>query len=176
MKDRRWGALGSLVVVLLVLGVAGWLALRFRSADARSGHDAGAAGHPIIELDRLSARQERGRDGSWLSVFMRLRIDTDEGLPCFVFVVARDDHSSAKAWAIWPPQPPGASITASGHFHGATPTSGHAMTLSTNWQRITATLPDPAICVPFDRIVVYIVGEEGSVLLSRPLNVSAPSS
>ena len=172
MRNRGWSTLGTLAVVLLVLAGAGWLVLSPRSPARSLLGDAptGRSGHPTIELDRFSARHERGADSSRLNVFMRMRTDTDEGLPCFVFVVAHN-RSNSKNWAIWPPQPPGLSVTASGHFHGATPTAGHSMTLSTSWQRITALLPEPATGGALDLVVVYIVGPEGSVLLSRPYAV-----
>ncbi len=174
MKKRRWSAAGKLALVPLVLVVATWLAVRPPNFPTSLGETAPLSKSetgPTIELDRFSTRRERSADGNRLSVYMRLRTNADQGLPCFLFMVARNDHSTPKVWGIWPPQPPGPSVTASGHFHGATPTSGHPMTLSTSWQRITATFPDPVEGGPFDLIVVYIVGEGGGVLLSRPFRI-----
>lgn len=175
MTERRWSTLGTVVVLLLVLAGGAWLVWSPDSPFRSLANDSPAGNsnqHPTIELDRFSARDERSTDGNRLNVFMRMRINTEQGLPCFVFVVARD-RSNSKNWAIWPPQKPGLSVTASGHFHGGTPTAGQAMTLTTSWQRITAILPDPDTGDPFDLVVVYIVSPTGSILLSRPYAVGS---
>ncbi len=133
--------------------------------DARHGLRAAR-----VEFDRFSARRERSEDGERLSVSLRLRAGTEPELPCFAFVVARNDRATPRIWAIWPPQPAGPVITAGGNFHGATPTAGHPLTLTETWQRLTATVPHPATGA-FDTVVVYVVGIDGKILLSRPFRV-----
>jgi hypothetical protein len=124
--------------------------------------------HQAIDFDRFSARRERSAEGDRLSVSLRLRTSMNVSLPCYVFLVARNDQTSPKRWAIWPPQPPGPAITAGGHFHGATPRSGYAVTLSDQWERINATVPQPNGSNPFDIVIVYVVDADGRILLSRP--------
>ena len=135
-------------------------AARVAPADRRAGAGAGPAplgvrrrragrssasssAHEAIAFDRFSARRERSAEGDRLSVSLRLRTTMNVSLPCYVFLVARNDQVTPKQWAIWPPQPPGPAITAGGHFHGATPTTGFAVTLSDQWERINATVPQP---------------------------------
>jgi hypothetical protein len=74
-------------------------------------------------------------------------------------------------WAIWPPQGPGPAISASGHFHGATPTAGYAVVLSDQWEHIDATMPQPTGSVQFDIVVVYVVDADGRILLTRPFRI-----
>jgi hypothetical protein len=123
-----------------------------------------------IEFDRFSARHERNDTESRLSVSLRLRNTGVEPETCYVFVVARNDRVTPKLWAIWPPQEPGASITAGGHFHGATPATGHAVVLADDWLRVTATMAETKTSA-FDTVVVYVVGEDGRILLTRPFHV-----
>ena len=127
--------------------------------------------HEAIELDRFSARRERSAEGDRLSVSLRLRTSMSVSLPCYVFLVARNDQATPKQWAIWPPQPPGPAITAGGHFHGATPRTGHAVTLSDQWERIDATVQHPTGGVEFDTVEIYLVDGDGRILLARPFKV-----
>lgn len=125
---------------------------------------------PAVEFDRFSARHERSETEERLSVSLRLRNTSGTARTCFVFVVARNDQSTPKTWAIWPPQSPGPAITAGGHFHGATPSAGSAIVLGTDWQRVTATVPESSTR-SFDTVIVYVVGEDGRLLFSRPFRV-----
>jgi hypothetical protein len=127
--------------------------------------------HEAIEFDRFSARRERSAEGDRLSVSLRVRTTQSVSLPCYVFLVARNDQATPKLWGIWPPQPPGPAITASGHFHGATPTSGYSLTLSDRWERINATIPQSSDGSTFDTVVVYVVDPDGRILLTRPFRV-----
>jgi hypothetical protein len=127
--------------------------------------------HEAIEFDHFSARREHSTEGDRLSVFLRVRTTQSVSLPCYIFLVARNDQATPKLWGIWPPQPPGPAITASGHFHGATPTSGYSLTLSDQWQRVSATIPDPGSGAMFDTVVAYVVDPDGRILLSRPFRV-----
>ncbi|MGH7788285.1 MAG: hypothetical protein ACRERC_15550 [Candidatus Binatia bacterium] len=161
----------ALLLLALLIGLA--VAVFFRRSmiedvppptrQARLQHDA-------VLFDRFSARRERTEAGDTLSVSLRLRTSASVSLPSYVFVVARNDQVTPKLWAIWPPQEPGAAITASGHFHGATPTSGYAVTLTDTWERVTATIPHPAR-ETFDTVAVYVVDPDGRILLSRPFRL-----
>lgn len=124
----------------------------------------------LIEFDRFSARWERDQLGERLSVSLRLRTNQTEGLPCFVFVVARNDSVTPRLWSIWPAQPPGPAISVGGHFHGGAPDKGYPVALERGWTRITATMPETTTTL-FDTVVVYVVSEQGRVLLSRPFRV-----
>jgi hypothetical protein len=127
--------------------------------------------HEAIEFDRFSARRERSAEGDRLSVSLRLRTTMNVSLPCYVFLVARNQQVTPKQWAIWPAQPPGPAITAGGHFHGATPRTGFAVTLSDQWERINATVPQPNATTPYEMVIVYVVDADGRILLSRPFRV-----
>jgi hypothetical protein len=167
-RRDRFAAL-LLLVLIAALGIA--LLLRrsiFEDVDrpaqrARAQHDA-------IQFDRFSARLENSPEGARLSVSLRLRTSQSVSLPCFVFVVARNDQTTPKLWAIWPPQPAGPAITAGGHFYGASPATGYSMTLSDQWERINATVPQPTSGVGFDTVEVYVVDPDGRILLARPFH------
>jgi hypothetical protein len=169
---RRRDRLAALLLLVLIAALAVALVLRrsvFDDVD-RPVQRMGLA-HEAIGFDRFSARRERSAEGDRLSVSLRMRTTMSLSLPCYVFVVARNDQIAPKQWAIWPPQTPGPAITASGHFHGATPTTGHAVVLSDQWERIDATVPQRNGAAPFDIVVVYVVDAEGRVLLTRPFRV-----
>lgn len=124
-----------------------------------------------VLFDRFSAHRERTEEGDRLSISLRLRTSESVSLPCYVFVVARTEQTTPKLWAIWPPQAQGPAVTVGGHFLGATPTSGYAVTLSDQWERITATLPQPANAAGFDSVVLYVLDQDGSILVARPFRV-----
>jgi hypothetical protein len=166
-KETRRLLLGLLL--LLGTALAGSLSLwRWspKPATASSPRDR----HAAVEFDRFSARRERIGDGQRLSVSLRLRTNASEATKCFVFVVAHNDRTDPRRWSIWPPQPAGPSITAGGHFHGATPTTGYRVELNDDWQRITATVPEVA-AADFDTVVVYVLDQNGRILLARPFRV-----
>jgi len=167
-RDR----VAALLLLLLVGG--GLAALLVR----RAAFDAGVerADNPrqqrdAVLFDRFSARRERSDEGDRLSLSLRLRTSAAVSLPCFVFVVARNDASTTHRWAIWPAQPPGLAITASGHFHAATPAAGFAVTLSDTWERLTAVIPHPPGDATFDTVSVYVVDPGGRILLARPFRI-----
>ena len=121
-----------------------------------------------IELDRFSARLEKTNDIERLAVSVHLRATAAESLGCFVFVVARSERGARKTWAIWPPSSPGMAISAGGHFHAAHPATGHPLTLTSAWERIDAVLPLRKGQPPFDTVALYVVADNGNILLSRP--------
>jgi len=123
-----------------------------------------------VLFDRFAAGRERSDEGERLSVTLRLRTSASVSLPCFVFMVARGDQATPRVWAAWPPQAVGAAISAGGHFHGATPDAGFAVTLSDTWERVSATIPEPA-GGDFDTVIVYVVDPGGRILLARPFKV-----
>jgi hypothetical protein len=158
-------------LIAIIVAASWWLAWsRSRppstSTAAAMRPGVGAA----VEFDRFSARHERNETEERLSVSLRLRQSGGTPRRCFLFVVARNDRLAPKLWAIWPPQAPGPAITAGGHFHGATPTTGYSFLLTEDWQRVTATVPETSTR-SFDTVVVYVVGEDGRLLLSRPFRV-----
>lgn len=169
---RRRDRFAAVVLILLIVALALALILR-RSVfdDANRPVQRIELAHEAIDFDRFSARRERSAEGDRLSVSLRLRTTMNVSLPCYVFLVARNDQVAPKQWAIWPPQPPGPAITASGHFHGATPRTGFAVTLSDQWERINATVPQPTATTPFETVVIYIVDADGRILLSRPFHL-----
>ncbi|MBX3027885.1 hypothetical protein KF840_23575 [bacterium] len=166
-RDR----IAAVLLVLLITGIGGALAARRAilddgtepAPDARQQRDA-------VLFDRFAARRERSEEGERLSVSLRLRTSASVSLPCYVFVVARAEQATPRLWAAWPPEAEGAAISTGGHFHGARPDAGFALTLSDAWQRITATVPEPARA-DFDTVIVYVVDPAGRILLARPFKV-----
>jgi hypothetical protein len=168
-SERHWEATALLVLLLIAAGVFAFLAQgRLPGYEVVPVVDPALTRTAGVDFDRFSALRERTPDGEQLRVSLRLRNTSGGELPCFVFVVARNDQSTPKVWAVWPPQAPGVAVTSGGHFHGADPRAGHPMTLSGSWQRVTATLPYPASSKPYNTVSVYVVGNDGRVLLARP--------
>jgi hypothetical protein len=169
---RRRDRFAASLLLVLIAALAVTLVLR-RSVfeDAAQSLQRTRVQHEAIEADRFSARRERSAEGDRLSVSLRLRTTMSVSLPCYVFLVARNDQVTPKQWAIWPAQPPGPAITASGHFHGANPKTGYPVTLSDQWERIDATMPHPANGVAFDTVEMYVEDADGRILLTRPFKV-----
>lgn len=169
---RRRDQLAALLLLVLIaaLGIALLLRRSMFQDVAGLGRQTRLQ-HEAIEFDHFSARRERSAEGDRLSVSLRVRTTQSVSLPSYLFLVARNDQTTPKLWAIWPSQSPGPSITASGHFHGATPTSGYSLTLSDQWERVNATLPHPSGTTTFDTVDVYVVDPEGRILLARPFRV-----
>lgn len=126
--------------------------------------------HDAIEADRFSARRERSAEGDRLTVVVRLRTTMNVSLPCYVFVLARNDQVTPRIWGIWPPEA-SAAVTGGGHFNSTASTTGYPVTLSEQWERITATIPHPPGGVTFDAVELYIVDREGRIVLARPFKV-----
>jgi hypothetical protein len=124
-----------------------------------------------VDFDRFSSFWERSPDGERLHVSLRLRTSGTLELPCFVFVLARNERSTPKTWAIWPPQPPGPVVTFGGHFLGNEPSKGQPVKLTERWERITAVLPALPGSPPYDTVLVYVLGESGRILLARPFRL-----
>jgi len=169
---HRRATLG-LVLLTLVLGLLVFLAATHIPASTSLPVPTASApsATTTVLFDRFSALWERSPDGERLHVSLRLRATTAADLPCFVFVLARNDHARPKVWAVWPPQQPGPAITSGGHFHGADPTKGYAVTLTGRWERINATLPHSPGVPPYETVLVYVVGTDGKVFLSRPFRL-----
>jgi hypothetical protein len=179
----RWRAvvnsLGYSALVALVIGL-GYFTFRtineHRAGDQAAGTPAaGANGEggepsslPLVELDNFSARREKSSDSERLQVSLRLRLNASGNLGCYVFVLARNDHTTPKLWAVWPAQGTGGAITGGGHFSGTNPAGGEAVTLASGWTRISATLDHPLGKPPFDTVMVYVVSPKGEILLARP--------
>ncbi len=167
-RDR----IAALLLVVLVLVAAGAVLVRRTlleggpdpTPDPRLQRDA-------VLFDRFAASRERSDEEDRLSVSLRLRTSASVSLPCFVFVVARDEQSTPHAWAAWPKKAEGPAVSAGGHFHGATPSTGYPLTLSDTWERFTALIPEPANGGSFDTVDVYVVDPGGRILLSRPFHV-----
>lgn len=166
-RDR----IAALLLVALVLALGGLLTARRAlldeqpspAADPRLQRDA-------VLFDRFAARRERSDEGDRLGVSVRLRTSASVSLPCYVFMVARHEQATPRVWGAWPPQALGPAVSAGGHFHGATPEAGHAVTLTDTWERVTATIPQPP-AAPFDTVVIYVVDPAGRILLARPFKL-----
>ena len=167
---RRDRIAATLLVALVAVG--GGLLLARRTVldggadpvpDPRLQRDA-------VLFERFAARRERSDEEERLSVSLRLRTSASVSLPCFVFMIARNDQATPRVWAAWPPQAQGVAVSAGGHFHGAMPDAGVAVTLSDTWERVTATIPEPA-GANFDTVIVYVVDPGGRILLARPFRV-----
>ena len=171
-RHRRQRLLAGGLILVFGFGVLGILSVeRFLWPRPTAPVRRTPRQHELVEFDRFSARQERGSEGERLSVSIRLRTGLADSLECFVFVVARNDRVSPRLWSIWPPQATGPAISTGGHFHGANPASGYHLTLSEQWERVTATVPRPTGPDAFDTVVVYVLQADGRVLLARPFRV-----
>ena len=167
----RRDLVAALLLVALLAAVAGLVVARRTlldegpppAADPRQQRDA-------VLFDRFAVRRERSDEGDRLSLSLRLRTSASVSLPCFVFLVARSDQATARLFAAWPAQAQGSAVSAGGHFHGARPESGYAITLTDTWERVTATIPQPA-GAPFDVVVLYVVDPNGRILLTRPFKL-----
>jgi hypothetical protein len=171
MDVGRRDQLAAVLLALLLIGLAAAVTLPGSLSDEVSPAAPARQSQDAVQFDRFAAHRDRTAEGERLSVSLRLRTSASVSLPCFIFVVARNDHATPRRWTIWPPQAPGPAVTAGGHFHGSTPATGHAITLSDQWERVTATLAEPDDGVAFDTVVVYIVDADGRTLLSRPFRV-----
>lgn len=170
----RRDLIAAVILAALVAAAGAALILRRSVFEAgRHTEEDARLQREAIDFDRFSTRRERSAEGERLSVSLRLRTSIGVSLPCYVFVVARAERPAPKLWAIWPAQPPGPAVTASGHFHGSAPSSGYAVTLSDTWTRVDATIPVPSAAAGagFDTVVVYVVDPDGRILLSRPFHV-----
>jgi hypothetical protein len=101
-------------------------------------------------------------------VSLRLRLNAAGNMDCYVFVLARNDQTTPKLWAVSPTQGPDGAITGGGHFSGNNPRAGQPVTLASGWTRITASLDHPPGQPPFDTVMVYVVSPKGEILLARP--------
>jgi hypothetical protein len=169
---RRRDRFAALVLLILIMALGVTLILRRSLLDdeTRPLQRIGLT-HEAIGFDRFSARRERSAEGDRLTVSLRMRTTLSVSLPCYVFLVARNDQVVPKQWAIWPPQSAGPAITTRGHFHGATPTTGFPIVLSDQWERIDATVAQPDGGAPFDVVVVYVVDAHGRILITRPFRL-----
>jgi hypothetical protein len=158
-----------LVVAVAGLGAAVWLERGALRQAVLRGEEPEAESSGLVQFDRFSAHLERSPEGERLGISLRLRTN-NESLPCYTFVVARNDHVVPRVWAIWPQQAPGPAMTSGGHFHGSRPDAGYPITLSDSWQRVNATLPVPQK-ETFDTVIVYVLAADGKVLLSRPFRI-----
>ena len=178
----RWRAvvnsLAYSALVALVIGL-GYFTFRAINEHRHGGEAAGSppgsggegselASLPLVEFDNFATRRERSSDSERLQVSLRLRLNASGNLDCYVFVLARNDHTSPKLWAVWPTQGPGGAITGGGHLSGSNPAGGQAVTLASGWTRINATLDHPLGKPPFDTVMVYVVSPKGEILLARP--------
>ena len=169
---RRRDQFAAMLLVGLVI-VAGGLVLLRRTIldDAPDPGPDPRLQRDAVLFDRFAARRERSEEDDRLSVSLRLRTSASVSLPCFVFVVARDEQSTPRTWGAWPKAAEGPAVSAGGHFHGATPTTGYPVTLSDTWERVTATIPEPTTGGSFDTVIIYVVDPGGRILLSRPFHV-----
>lgn len=171
--------INSLAYAALVAIVAGLGYLTFQAVTAsRDGAEQAAKTReepdvvPLVEIDGFVTREERTADTRRLTISARLRINAQGKIDSFVFVVARNDRVTPKAWTVWPTQTRGSgSMTAGGHFYGNNPSAGWAMSLTTNWTRLTASLDYPPGQAPYETVILYVVDSEGRTLLARPFQI-----
>src|ERR1700752_5010784 len=109
---RRRDRFAALVLLILIAALAIALILRrsLLNDAARPLQRIGQA-HEAIAFDRFSARREHSPEGDRLSVSLRMRTSLSVSLPCYVFLIARNDQVVPKQWAIWPAQAAGPNIT-----------------------------------------------------------------
>ena len=167
---RRDRIAAALLVALVVIAGALLLARRTLFDDGAEPAPDPRLQRDAVLFDRFAARRERSDEDDRLGISLRLRTSASVSLPCFVFMIARGDQSTPRVWAAWPPQAQGVAVSAGGHFHGATPDAGFAVTLSDTWERVSATIPEPT-GADFDSVTVYVVDSGGRVLLARPFHV-----
>jgi len=152
----------ALVALAAVLGY-----FTFRATQHRDNAPEASVPAPLIEATGFSVRKEKSWEAEKLSVSMRLRLSTRTPIDCYVYIIARNDHVSPKLWVPWPAQAAG-TITTGGHFRRGMPPSGEALKLTSSWTRLNATIPHPVGRPPFDTLTVYLVGQQGEILLERP--------
>jgi hypothetical protein len=159
----------ALVAVVTALGYLTYRAVNeHRISDAATEAENVGGSVPVIDVADFSARREKSSDSERLTISLRVRLTERGPLDCYLFVLARNDRTSPKLWAVWPTQGPGGAVTAGGHFRGNHPASGQPIRLTSSWARISATLPHPPELPPFETVMVYVVSPKGVVLLSRP--------
>jgi hypothetical protein len=162
--------LTSVAYTALVAVVAALAYMTF--ANFRSNRDVELSEGPEqsqpIELGNFSTRIEKTAKSERLVVSFKARLTSMSSLDVYVYVAARNDHSTPQIWAVWPPQPPAGAFTQGGHFRSHDPTTGYALTLVDSWQRITAPIAQARRSVPFDTVIVYVVAADGKILLARP--------
>ncbi len=172
-------AYSTLVALVIGLGYFTFLAIsEHRHGTEAAGRSATGTTEssepsplPLVEFDNFSTRREKSSDGERLQVSLKLRLNAPAVMNCYVFVVAHNDHTSPKLWAVWPTQGPGGAITGAGHFNSSNPAAGQLVTLASSWTRINATLDQPPGKPPFDTVMVYVVSPKGEILLARPFAV-----
>jgi hypothetical protein len=162
--------LASLAYTALFAVVAGLAYLTF--VNLRAPRDYSAAetideAHPI-ELGNFSTRIEKTAKSQRLVVSFKVRVTTPAALDSFVYVAARNDHTTPGVWGVWPRQEPGGAFTQGGHFRSHDPKTGFGVRLVDSWQRVTAPIDQPKGTALFDTVIVYIVATDGEILLARP--------
>jgi len=172
-RTRR--ALNSLAygaLVALVIGLAYLTFAVVRPQRAGSPHDAGPTappqGAPAIEVAGFWSRRDTRAGGERLTVSAKLRTTAPETVNAYVYVLVRNDQVSPRLWAVWPPQGAAGAVSAGGHLRSTDPTTGQAVTLTTRWTRVTATLEQATDRPPFDTALVYVLSPQGDILLARP--------
>ena len=175
LSRRTRRALNSLAygaLVVLVIGLAYLTFAVVRPQRDGSPHDAGPTppppGAPAIEAAGFWSRRDKSVGGERLTVSAKLRTTSPDTLSAYVYFLVRNDQVSPRLWAVWPPQGAGGAVSAGGHLRSTDPTTGEAVTLTTRWTRITATLDQPADRPPFDTALLYVLSPTGTILLVRP--------
>ena len=163
-------AYSGLVAVVVALGYLTFRAVSERRQRAESPGEPAAESEaiPLVDFDNFSTRREKSSDGERLSVSLRLRLTAPGSLPCYIYIIARNDRATPKLWGVWPTQGPDGAVSAGGHFRGNNPTTGEAVTLAPSWTRINASISHPPGQPPFDTVMVYVVSATGEILLARP--------
>lgn len=165
--------LASLAYTALVAVVAALAYQTFVNLQARreySASDTVDEAQPI-ELGNFSTRIEKTAKSQRLVVSFKVRLTTPTALDSFVYVAARNDHTTPAVWGVWPRQEPGGAFTQGGHFRSHDPKTGYSVRLVDAWQRVTAPIEQPKGTATFDTVIVYIVAADGEILLARPFGL-----
>jgi hypothetical protein len=167
-SSRRW--LASLAYTALVAAVAALAYLTFTNFQAGRRYsitDPTAEAQPI-ELGSFSTRTEKTAKGHRLVVSFKVRSGAAAAVDSFIYVAARNDHTTPAVWGVWPRQNAGGAFTPGGHFRSHDPKTGYSVHLADSWQRVTAPIEQPKGNAAFDTVIVYIVAADGQILLARP--------
>jgi len=165
-------AYSALVAVVAALGYLTFQAIGAnRGAREADTESAEVPAPPLIDLDSFAIRQERTSETERLNVSFRVRLTSIGGVDCNVYIVARNDRSTPRLWAVWPPQDEGGAITGGGHLRAGAPPMGAPFTLTSDWTRINGSFDHPPGSPPFETVIIYVVGSKGEILLARPFTI-----
>jgi hypothetical protein len=122
----------------------------------------------LIELQNFQVRRLATTGGAQLQISIQIRTTAARPLPVQLLFVAKPAQGHGKEFGVWPTLDPSGVVTAGGHFRGGLSSPAAQLTLTRNWARVNGTIPEPGGGPRYRTVVVYVVGEHGDTLLSRP--------